>query len=220
MTRGSLCITLVGLLALGGCATSLSVIHDPLYRAAPHTSTITASASNSSSGIQRIRVTVTTGEMTDCTELGGAASVIPCRRNATTLVHTCLYGGNPSTAACTYSHALGNQAIVTYQAEAQPAMGSAVSSEEVTYAGGVPPTPGILRPVWWHREQYMVSKINIVFFPDSDYVPFYTEFTTHMGNIVRGAFFNFGQAFASTYTLFRPSMNLWAAPFGADAEEG
>lgn len=204
--------------ALAGCATSLSVIHDPLYGAVVHTSTITATAANTSSGIHQIRITVTTGEMTDCTELGVAASVIPCRRNATTVVHTCTFAGNPASAACAYSQALGNRAMVTYQAVATPAAGSSRSSEEVTYAGGYPPTAGILRPVWWHRGQPMASKIDIGFFPDSDYAGFYSEFTDDMQNIAEGAFFNTGQPFASVYTLFRGNVNLWAAPFGADAQ--
>jgi len=204
--------------AAAGCATSVSAIHDPLYRASAHTSTITATATNNSVGIQRIRITVTTGEMTDCTELGGPAQVVPCRRNASTLVHTCTYTGAPSSATCSYSQALGNQAMVTYQAVAEPASGSSRSTEEITYSGGIPPTAGILRPVWWHREDDLAGKIDVGFYPDGDYGGLYTEFSDDMEGIALGSFFNSGQPFAATYTLFRPSVNLWAAPFGADAQ--
>lgn len=211
-------LALLILLVLAGCATSVSVIHDPLYRAVSHASNITATASNSSTGIRRIRITVTTGEMTDCTELGLPPSAVPCRRNASTLTYICEYAGKPATATCTYSQVLGRNSIVTYQAEAVPVTGATQRSEEVTYSGGVPPTAGILRPVWWHRGQAMTSKIDLGFYPDSDYTGLYTEFTDDMETIALGTFFNSGQPFASTYTLFRPSMNLWAAPFGADAQ--
>jgi hypothetical protein len=203
---------------ISGCATSISAVHDPLYRAVTHTSNITATASNTSSGIERIRITVTTGEMTDCTELGIAAQAVPCRRNASTIVHTCNYTGAPSNATCTYTQSLGNQAMVTYKAVATPVSGSSRSTEEVTYAGGYPPTAGILRPVWWHRGENMAEKIDIGFYPDADYSGLYTEFTNDMEAIALGVFFNPGQPFASTYTLFRPHVNLWAAPFGADAQ--
>jgi hypothetical protein len=220
MNRELISLGLAALLAAGagGCATRVSAVHAPLYRAVTHSSTITATASNSTSGIQRISITVTTGEMTDCTELGGPPQVVPCRRSASTIVHTCNYAGAPSSATCTYSQSLGNQAMVTYQAEAQPVSGSASRTEEITYAGGIPPAAGILRPVWWHRGQALAGKIDVGFFPDADYGGLYTEFTDDMEVIARGAFFNPGQPFAATYTFFRPSVNLWAAPFGADAQ--
>jgi hypothetical protein len=213
-----LCLAALLISAVTGCSTTISAIHDPLYRAVTHTSTITANASNSTAGIERIRITVTTGEMTDCTELGGPPQVLPCRRNASTVVHTCNYVGAPSSATCTYSQPLGNQAMVTYKAVAKPATGSSRSTEEVTYAGGYPPVAGILRPVWWHRGQAMAGKIDIGYFPDADYSGLYTEFTDDMETIVSGSFFGTGQPFAATYTLFRASVNLWAAPFGADAQ--
>lgn len=212
---GSLILVLT---LLVGCATQISAIHDPLYRAVGHTSTITATASNDRVGIANVTITVTTGEMTDCTELGGPPSMIPCRQNATTVTHECNYTGGPSSVTCAYSQTLGNRAIVTYKAKAEPVSGSSRSTSEITYAGGYPPTAGIARPVWWHRDQPMAEKIDVGFFPDQDYVGDYMDFTDDVKKIALGVFFNSGQSFASTYTLYRPSFNLWAAPFGADAD--
>jgi hypothetical protein len=89
-------------------------------------------------------------------------------------------------------------------------------TKEVTYSGGDPPTAGIARPIWWHRDQGLATKIDIGFFPDEDYTGQYAQFTDDLEAIVLGSFFNSGQDFSSTYTSFRPSVNLWAAPFGAD----
>lgn len=207
-------------LFLAACGTSIKAVHNPLYRASTHASTITATASNSSAGIKKIGIIVTTGTMTDCTELGGPASAIPCRLNATTVTHTCNYAGSPSTATCTYSQTLNNQAIVTYHAETEPVTGSSRSTEEITYAGGFPPVAGIARPVWWHRDPPDPPRyIDIGFFPDADYVGDYLDFTGDLEAIATGVFFNIGQNFAQDYTIFRGNVNLWAAPFGADAEQ-
>lgn len=200
-----------------GCATSVSAIHDPLYRASLHNSTITANARNTSVGIERIDIVVITGEMTDCTELGGPPRIIPCRQNASTITHTCNYAGNPSNATCTFTQSLGNESIVTYEATAIPASGSSRSTNEITYSGGFPPTAIIARPVWWQRNQARAAKLDLGFFPDADYSGLYTSFTNDMQTIALGSFFNSGQPFSSVYTLFRNSFNLWAAPFGADA---
>lgn len=204
---------------LAACGTSITAIHDPLYRASIHTSTITATASNTSAGIKKISIIVTTGTMTDCTEFGGPASAIPCRLNATTITHTCNYSGSPSTATCTYSQTLNYQAIVTYHAETEPVTGGSRKTEKITYAGGFPPVAGIARPVWWHRDPPDPPRyIDIGFFPDADYVGDYLAFTGDLQVIATGAFFNIGQNFAQDYTVFRGNVNLWAAPFGADAE--
>ena len=78
---------------------------------------------------------------------------------------------------------------------------------------------GIARPVWWHRGQPMAGKIDIGFFPDADYSGDYLDFTGDLQVIATGAFFDTSQKFAQDYTLFRVNVNLWAAPFGADAEQ-
>ena len=202
------------LLLLAACETSISAIHQPLYRATAHNSTIEATATNSDVGIQEITITVTTGEMIQC----AVPSAIPCRQNATTITHVCNYTGAPSTATCTYTQALGNQRMVSYSARAVPVSGSSASTQEITYAAGFPPTTFIARPVWWHRDADRATKIDLGWFPDADYLGAYTSFTDDMEVIAEGTFFNDTDQFAQDYTVFRELFNLWAAPFGADAE--
>jgi hypothetical protein len=211
-----LLLQLVLLLATG-CGTILTAVHDPLYQPLSHTSTITAQATNTAAGIEKVTITVTTGEMVDCMELGEAPSVLPCRINATAVTHVCKYTDGPATAECTYSHILGKGALVTYYAEATPAKGTRkTKTDEITYSGGDPPDIGLARPVWWHRGQAAAKKIDIAFFPDEDYTGLYTEFADDVNLIVRGSFFNMGQDFSSTYSSFKSDVNLWVGPFGAD----
>lgn len=213
-----LIVTLSPTLLMAGCAdTTLRAIHSPLYRAVSHTSTIEATAENSEDGIRRITIHVVEGEMTDCSELGSGTSVIPCRRNATAQDHVCDFDGSPSSATCTASVTIGNEEMVTYSVEAEASDGDTASTPEITYAGGFPPVASIARPMWWHRNDPMAAKIDVGFFPDSDYSGAYTNFTNDAETIAEGAFFNGQASFASTYSLFRNSFNLWAAPFGADA---
>jgi hypothetical protein len=108
--------------------TWISAIHQPLYRGEAHTSTITAEARGGleKSGIRRITLTVTTGEMTDCTELGGVPSVIPCRKNATVVQQVCHYPDSPIEAKCQYQLELVDNRIVTYVVEAEDGLGSVV----------------------------------------------------------------------------------------------
>lgn len=207
----------LGILA-GGCATSVTAVHDPLYRPIAHTSTIKATATNNDSGIERITINLVKGEMTDCSELGGGPQVTPCRINAVASSHVCDFPGGASSATCTHTFSLGDQAIISYTATAKPVSGSSRSTQEITYSGGFPPTAGILRPVWWHRDKPAASKIDLGFYPDSDYSGDYTGFSQDMQSIIKGSFFNSAQNFAKTYTLYRESFNLWAAPFGANAE--
>lgn len=202
----------------GGCATNVSAIHDPLYNATAHTSTITATARNTDSGISHITIHLIKGDMTNCSELGGGAQVTPCRTNAVSSSHICIYPGGVTNATCTYSFTMGNQSIVSYTATAKPVNGSSRSTQEITYSGGYPPTAGILRPIWWHRDKPEASKIDLGFYPDSDYSGDYNSFTQDTQRIIKGSFFNSGQEFAKTYTLYRENFNLWAAPFGANAE--
>lgn len=64
----------------------------------------------------------------------------------------------------------------------------------------------------------MATKIDIAFFPDTDYGGNYNLFTTDLQGIIRGAFFNTSdERFSRYYTNSRNYFNLWAAPFGANA---
>jgi hypothetical protein len=220
MRANALLLLVAAAAAVGtpGCATSISARHTPFYRASPHSSTIAVSAVNNQSGIRQIRVNVTRGTMTDCTELGGAPSVIPCRTGAVTTGHICPFSGSPASATCNVNLALGNREMVSYTATVTPSSGSSRSTVEVTYAAGFPPAAFIARPVWWHRDQGRAGKIDLGFFPDADYSGDYLQFTNHLEPLIAGVFFNSGQEFAQTYTLFRETHNLWAGPFGADAE--
>lgn len=202
-----------------GCATSLTARHTPLYRASPHSSTIAANATNNQAGISQITIQVTRGTMTDCTELGVAPSVIPCRSGATVSGFGCGWGPTPpASATCSIALSLGQQELVTYRVTATPGSGSTRSTPEITYAAGFPPTAFIARPVWWHRGEDLATKIDLGLFPDADYSGDYLGFTNDLETLLTGTFFNSPQEFAQTYTLFRESHNLWAAPFGADAQ--
>jgi hypothetical protein len=62
MSRFQSLVTAPALAALTGCGSlALSAIHDPLYRAAPHTSTITATADDFDKGVSEIRIDVVEG---------------------------------------------------------------------------------------------------------------------------------------------------------------
>lgn len=204
----------------GGCATSVSARHTPLYRASAHDATIQVQAANEQVGIEKIEIAVTRGTMTDCSELGGPPSVIPCRSGASTTTYECSYDSPlPSSAICDADLDLGDEELVTYRATAIPGSGAAWSAPEITFAAGEPPTEFIARPVWWHRNTMMATKIDIGLFPDPDYGGDYADFTDDLQSVLTGAFFNPDQPFARLFTLFREVHNLWAGPFGIDAEE-
>lgn len=232
-------LLLIGLTLLaGGCATSVNVRHDPIYRAEAHSSTITATARNNQVGISSISIEVTTGEMTACGDLLLLPSVVPCRANATTVVQGCVFVGAPASASCSHTQNLTDRRLVTYRVTAHPVSGGSVSTTPVTYAGGTPLTQAALRlplggtvtipwevarPIAWHQDPpsgttgTAADRIDVGFFPDSDYGTNYRTFTDQLQPIVLGAFYNTTDAFAQDYTLWRRVHNLWAGPFGADA---
>jgi len=208
-----------------GCGfPAVTAKHDPLYRASSHTSTISATAKQSEDGISKITIHVTKGTMTDCSSMGGTPSVIPCRSGSVTFTHDCSFPTNPAEATCSYSEDFGNQGMISYHVEAESGAGKKSTSQEITFATGYPPTAWIARPIWWHRadatgaEIPTSEKIDLCFVPDADYSGLYSTFTGDAQKIIDGSFFNSSQQFAKVYTSYRGYFNLWAGPFGADAE--
>src|SRR5262249_35828965 len=103
----ALCVTLI----IVGCSSlSVSAIHDPLYRASPHTSTITDTASDAKYGVSQIRIDVVDGDITPC---AGSPfppnllpSLIPCRTNAFTVSRTCTFPNTQTQVTCPFPRAL------------------------------------------------------------------------------------------------------------------
>jgi len=223
---------------LSGCATTINARHDPLYRATPHTTTITANARDTASGISQITIDVTIGEITACTELGGfIPSVVPCRRNAENFVQGCVFVGGPQNGSCTFTRSLPDRALVTYRTSITSVAGATASTRPITYAGGASLTQAevnfgplhftmpweVARPVWWNTDNPSgfgtpSDTIDVGFFPAADYNNNYAGFTNDMGTILLAAHFNTGsQTFAQNYTLWKGLFNLWAGPPGANA---
>ena len=227
---------------LTGCL-SIEAVHDPLYRASPHTSTISASASASwGRSIKRITITVTEGRADYCRMSNGIApGAIPCRKNASAVIHTCEFPDSPTSALCKYelathplppptdfirsptepeSHRIRAQyepRLVTYSAmvESRSAFGVSYDfADEITYAAGDYP-PDLARPMWWHKDKTLDSKIDIALFPnDTDYLN-YDFFLADVNTVIKGAFFSAGKTVSNMYSDNRKFVNLWAAPFGA-----
>ena len=225
--------------ALTGCAStpSLSGLHDPLYRATPHLSTITARAKDGDKGIAEIRVDAIEGELTACTENGVMPSLIPCRANAVARSRVCTFNNSKSQVTCALALQLGDQRLVTYTVSATNGAGSTSSLAATTYAAGAPLTqtqlnvgPGATvtipwetaRPVVWHTDAPAGSPaaeaIDVGLFPDADFGANYQAFTDALQPIVLGAFFNTSAQFAASYTLWKNLFNVWAGPAGADGE--
>lgn len=221
MRRRRLLALAATVLAAGatGCATSISARHTPLYRDTPHTSTIEVQAANGTTGIKKITIDITRGTMIDCSDLGGPPTVFPCRVGASSTTHVCAFGMPwPSSATCDADLDLGDEEMVTYQATAIPGSGPTRSTPPITFAAGQSPEEFLARPVWWHRSEPLVSRIDLGFFPDSDYDGDYAEFTDDLEILVTQAFFDTVQPNSRLYSQFREVHNLWAAPFGANAQ--
>jgi hypothetical protein len=223
-------------IAAGGCSSiSLSALHDPLYRASPHTSTITARASDSEKGVSEIRIDAIEGELTACTENGGLPSLIPCRIHAVSRTRVCTFANETGPVSCALGLPLGDRRLITYTTSARNGAGRTTSTGAITYAAGAPLTQTqfmsfftipweTARPVWWHTDTPSGSgaddRIDVGFFPDADFGTNYQAFTSGMQTVSLGAFFNDTDQFAATYRIWKNSFNLWAGPPGADGEEG
>jgi hypothetical protein len=227
-TSAGLLGALLGL-GLGGC-TTIATTHDPLYRAQAHDSRISVTARNTQVGIASISIEVTTGAMTDCSEFAvvpgmTTRSIIPCRVGAAVSNNTCTYSGAPATATCTASVAIQASTMVSYVATAVAANGQSVTAPEIAYSGGTGQPERIARPAYWHRQLDRSGRIDLGVFPDSDYgsgaavlIDPYGRFAADLDTTLDGAFFNTTDIFANRYTGDRQFFNLWAGPFGANAE--
>lgn len=231
---------LPALVVLGGCGSlSVSALHDPLYRASAHTSTITANATDTKDGVAEIRINVVEGELTACTETGALVpSLVPCRTNAVARARICTFANAKAPVSCSFPLNLGDRRLVTYTVSARSGAGKSASTPAITYAAGAPLTQiqihlpfgttitmawQTARPVWWHTDtpaggSAPADKIDVGFFPDADFAGNYQGFTDSIGPIVRGAFFNSTDQFANSYTLWKNLFNFWAGPEGADAQ--
>lgn len=233
-------VVLLGLAATAsGCGSlSLSALHDPLYRATPHTSTITARARDSERGVAEIRIEAYDGEITACTGPGLLPSLIPCRTGAVLQTHICTFPNVTSPVTCPFSLSLGDRRLITYTVSAKNGAGSTRNTSAITYAAGAPLTQAQVtfplvgtftipwetaRPVWWHTDtpaggSAPDDRIDLGFFPDADFGANYQAFTDGMQTIALGAFFNSTNQFAENYGLWKNLYNLWAGPAGADGE--
>jgi hypothetical protein len=224
-------------LAVGGCSPlSVSALHDPLYRASAHTSTITARATDTKDGVAEIRIVAIDGELTACTENGSLPSLIPCRRNAVQRTRICTFGNAKSQVTCALAMQLGDRRLISYTVTATNGGGKTASTDPITYAAGAPLTQAQIRlafvtltipwetarPVWWHTGSggggSPADKIDVGFYPDADFGTNYQAFTTGLQTIALGAFFNTTDQFAKNYTFWKNIFNLWAGPAGADGE--
>ena len=228
---------------LWACAatTHVTASHSPLYRAEPHTTTVSATATDAQDGIASIQINVLLGEMSACG--GYMPSLIPCRTGAVLMGFSCSFA-NTSPATCDFPFPLGDRALVTYNVEATSGAGHKARTLDVTYSGGASVTEAhisqsidmwllddietvvtipweVARPVWWHTDPPgpTPSHIDVGFFPDSDYAN-YRDFTDAIDPLIRATHLNPGAPFSSFYSDYHGAMfNLWAGPAGGDGED-
>ena len=220
------------LLLLTACAGTpqISALHDPLYRAENHTSTITARATESRDGIASITINATVGELTSCAAF--FPSLIPCRTGAVGMGVVCTFPNTKTQVTCALPISITPQRLVTYSATATSARGQTALSGSVTYAGGAPLTSiSILgltvpwetaRPVIWRTDAPASGtergdKIDLGFVPDPD-MPSYRAFTDDLQAVALPLFYTDTNQFSTWPRLWKNLFNLWAGPAGADGE--
>lgn len=231
---------LFSLALIGGCSSlSLTALHDPLYRATPHASTITASATDAKSGVTEIRIDATVGDIAACSNGGSGflPSLIPCRTGASAQARVCTFANVKTPVSCALMLQLGDRRLVTYTTSAK-AGSTTATTPAITYAAGAPLTEARVnllittitmpwetaRPVWWHTDSpnagtSPADKIDVGFYPDADWGQNYQGFTDGMATIARGAFFTSTESYSATYRLYQDNFNLWAGPAGADGQD-
>lgn len=227
------------LLPLGACAGTprLTTIHDPLYRAENHSSTISARATETRDGIASIQINATIGELTACTgPFGALPSLIPCRTGASAVAAVCNFANVKTEVTCSLPITVTPRRLITYSATARSAGNRSASSGSVTYAGGAPLTDatvnlGIVtftqpwetaRPVIWRTDAPSGTadrgdKIDWGFVPDAD-MPNYRAFTDDMQPMVLALFYTDTNPFSTWTRTWKNVFNVWAGPTGANAE--
>lgn len=227
------------LFLLTGCAGTprVSALHDPLYRAENHASTITARAMESRDGIASISIEAVVGELTACTgSFGFLPSLIPCRTGASTTAVLCIFPNVKTEVSCALPIAITPQRLVTYKATARSAKSRTAATGSVTYAGGAPLTQvqinaGFVsipinwetaRPVIWRTDAPSSTtdrgdKIDLGFVPDPD-MPNYRAFTDDMQALVLPLLYTDTNQFSVWTRTWKNLFNVWAGPAGADGE--
>ena len=103
-------VVLAGL-SLAACSNpSVSALHDPLYRASSHVSTITAIGSDSQNGIDSVSISVTAGVLTACNNF--TPSLIPCRTAVQSFGRECIFSHERGPAVCRLPDPLRGDAIL------------------------------------------------------------------------------------------------------------
>lgn len=219
------------LLLLTGCAGTPNVqaLHNPLYRAETHNSTITAKATEPRDGIAEIRIDAVVGELTAC-DGAGLPSLIPCRSNAFNLAAVCTFANIKTEVSCALPITLTDRRLVTYTATARTAASRSASSVPVSYAGGAPLTTARMlffnvawqtaRPVLWRTADPSSStdrgdKIDLGLVPDAD-MPSYRAFTDDLQPLMLALFYTDTNPFSAWTRAWKNVFNIWAGPTGAD----
>jgi hypothetical protein len=195
--HASLAIACVSMLS--ACSdTTISVRHDPPYRAEPHLSTISVTA-RSETGIKRIDVELLVGDLVACASSTGLPSMFPCRRrDAYWTTYTCNFdlppisGEEPSAelpadvsaypieATCPVSRTLNALTLLTYRATVLDGSGRSTPTNYITYSGGAPPVAqptvapsfaDVLRPVWLEFDDSSIPAENMASHVDVAFLP-------------------------------------------------
>lgn len=204
--------------------TAIMAKHSPLFSAEPHTSVITAQATSTGGGIASIQIYAMKGTMTDCTELGVNASLVPCRSDATVLpFKECNYDKELAPEPCEMSIEVLDGEMITYYAVAIPVIGFEQTTSAITYSGGRPAVE-LAMPVWWHTEvptkTLSAGQINLALFMDADFNGDLASYGAEVSNTLDSVFFSEWPGFAEKYSNLRHYFDLWAFPYEGALADG
>ena len=225
---------------LAACAGTpvVSALHNPLYRAENHTSTITVRATEPRDGIAEIHIRAVVGELTACNAgTFSFPSLIPCRRNAMALGAICTFANVKTEVSCSLPIAITPQRLVSYTASARSGGNRTSTAPDVTYAGGAPLTQATLtlpfggsipiawetaRPIIWRTDAPSSAtdrgdKIDWGLVPDAD-MPSYRAFTDDLQPLVLSLFYTDTNNFTQWTRFWKGVFNIWAGPTGGNGE--